>query len=86
MKKITDKYYLDSDSLNYILMEKHTYEKGKNIGEDYYTNVGYYGSLKYLYKTLIELEIKENLDLLDNIKNIVDLIEKIEEVENERRK
>lgn len=74
MQKLNDKYYLDTDSLNYILLERKVYEKGKNIGEEYFVNVGYYGKLEHLYMSLIEKEIKDDLGLIENISKVVELI------------
>lgn len=79
MKQINEKYYIDSDSLNYILMEKKVYENGKNIGKEYFVNIGYYNRLQDLYKTLIEKEIKDDLGMIENISKVVELIEKIKE-------
>ena len=83
MKKLSDKYYLDSDSCNLVLLEKMIVEKGENKGKDYYKTIGYYGNLKSLYKSIIEKEIKIDLDLLDNIEKIVKLIDEIGDNKNE---
>jgi hypothetical protein len=79
MKKINENYYLDSDSLNYILMEKKTYEKGKHIGEEYFENIGFYGTISGLYQSLVEKEIKDDLGMIENIKQVKELIESIKE-------
>lgn len=79
MKQINEKYYIDSDSLNYILMEKKIYETGKNIGKEYFVNIGYFNRLQDLYKSLIEKEIKDDLGMIENISKIVELIEKLKE-------
>lgn len=84
MKKLNDKYYLDSDSCNLVLLEKMIVEKGANKGKDYYKTIGYYGNLKSLYKSIIEKEIKIDLDLLDNIEKIVKLIDEIGEDKDEQ--
>ena len=81
MKKLSDKYYLDSDSCNLVLLEKMIVEKGANKGKDYYKTIGYYGNLKSLYKSIIEKEIKIDLD---NIEKIVKLIDEIGEDKNEQ--
>ncbi len=77
MLKINEKYYIDSDSCNYILLEKSIVkdEKSKNYGKEVYKNVAYYGNVKSLYKGLIEKEIKENIELLNNIEKIIELKE-----------
>ena len=83
MKKLSDKYYLDNDSCNLVLLEKMIVEKGANKGKDYYKTIGYYGNLKSLYKSIIEKEIKIDLDLLDNIEKIVKIIDEIGDNKNE---
>ena len=69
MIKITDKYYLDSDSCNYILIEKSIVKKedSKNYGTETFKNIAYYGNIEGLYNGIIEKEIKENIELLNNI-------------------
>lgn len=77
MKKLNDKYYLDSDNYNLILCEKKTAKKGKNQGQEYYEQIGFYGRIEDLYKAIVEREIKSDLDILDNIQKVVDLINEI---------
>ena len=83
MIKLTNKYYLDTDSCNYILMEKSIVQKedSKNYGNETFKNIGYYGSLESLKISLIEKEIKDNLDLLNNIDKIIELKKELEKVE-----
>ncbi len=73
MIKITDKYYLDSDSCNYILIEKSIVKKedSKNYGTETFKNIAYYGNIEGLYNGIIEKEIKENIELLNNIDKII---------------
>lgn len=75
MIKITDKYYLDSDSCNYILIEKSIVKKedSKNYGTETFKNIAYYGNIESLYNGIIEKEIKENIELLNNIDKIIDI-------------
>lgn len=79
MLKINEKYYIDSDSCNYVLLEKSIVqdEKSKNYGKEVYKNVAYYGNANSLYNGLIEKEIKENIELLNNIEKIIELKEKM---------
>lgn len=79
MLKINEKYYIDSDSCNYILLEKSIVkdEKSKNYGKEVYKNVAYYGNINSLYNGLIEKEIKENIELLNNIEKIIELKEEM---------
>ena len=73
MITITDKYYLDSDSCNYILIEKSIVKKedSKNYGTETFKNIAYYGNIEGLYNGIIEKEIKENIELLNNIDKII---------------
>jgi len=84
MLKINEKYYLDSDSLQYILIEKNIVAKkdSKNCGKETFKNIGYYGTLESLKKSLLEKEIKDNLDLLNNIDKIIELKKELEKVKN----
>ena len=83
MLKINEKYYIDSDNLQYILIEKNIVQKedSKNYGKETFKNIGYYGSLETLKTSLIEKEIKDNLDLLNNIDKIIELKKELEKVE-----
>lgn len=85
MLKINEKYYIDSDNLQYILIEKNIVQKedSKNYGKETFKNIGYYGSLETLKTSLIEKEIKDNLDLLNNIDKIIELKKELEKVDNE---
>lgn len=75
MIKITDKYYLDTDSCNYILIEKSIVQKedSKNYGKETFKNIAYYGTIENLYNGLIEKEIKENVELLNNIEKVIEM-------------
>ena len=84
MIKITDKYYLDTDSCNYILIERSIVkdEKSKNYGKEVFKNIAYFGSLEGLYNGIIEREIKENIELLNNIEKVIKLKKEILKGEN----
>lgn len=84
MIKITDKYYLDTDSCNYILMERSIVkdEKSKNCGKEVFKNIAYFGSIENLYNGIIEREIKENVELLNNIEKVIELKKEILRGEN----
>lgn len=81
MIKITDRYYLDSDSLQYILIERSVVQKegSKNYGAEKFSNIGYYSTLESLKKSLLEKEIKENLELLNNIDKVIEIKNEIME-------
>lgn len=82
MKKLNDRYYLDSDTYSLILCEKKTAKKGKNQGQEYYEQIGFYGRIEDVYKAIVEKEIKSDLDILDNIQKVVDLINEIRGKDN----
>lgn len=79
MLKLTETYFIDSDTRNYILIEKNTIKKeeSKNFGEDIFTNIGYFGTLEQLKMFIIEKEIKGDLELLNNIEKTIELKETI---------
>ena len=81
MIKITDRYYLDSDSLQYILIERSVVQKegSKNYRKKKFSNIGYYSTLESLKKSLLEKEIKENLELLNNIDKVIEIKNEIME-------
>ena len=45
MIKLYGNMYISADPLQFILIEKRKYEKGKNIGQEYEFTVGYFPSL-----------------------------------------
>lgn len=75
MIKLTDEYYLDTDSCNYILMKKSIVQKedSKNYGSESFKNVAYYGTIESLYSGLIERKLKENIEILNNIEKIIEI-------------
>lgn len=80
MLKINENYYLDSDDLQYILLKKTTVtnKESKNFGKEMFKNIGYYGTLESLKKSLLEKEIKDNIELLNNIDKVVELKNELE--------
>lgn len=82
MLKINEKYYLDSDSLQYILIEKGVVQKedSENYGKETFKNVGYYGTLEGLKQSLLEKEIKDNIELLNNIDKVIELKNELKKV------
>lgn len=57
---INERYLIVSDENQFILQEKKTVEKAdsKNIGQEYITNIGYFGKLESALNTWIDREIK----------------------------
>lgn len=52
-------------------------------GKETFKNVGYYGTLEKLKQSLLEKEIKDNIELLNNIDKIIELKNELEKVEND---
>ena len=79
MKKLNEKYYLDTDAYNYILVERSIVhdKKSKNYGKETFKNVAYFSTLEGMYNEIIEREIKLNPDLLYNLQEIIKLKKEI---------
>lgn len=86
MEKINDKYYLDSDKYNLILIEKKIGKKGKSAGKECFVNVGYFTSIEQLYKSIIEQNIKDDLGLINNIQKIADMINELKDFNKGKEK
>lgn len=75
MIKLIDNFVVDQDSLNYILGEEKTVEKGKHKGEVYTSTLGFYPSLFTAVfacrKELVRRELmKEYITLTDAMMKI----------------
>ena len=88
MIKITDRYYLDSDSLQYILVERKVVnkEKSKNYGKETFKNIAYFPTIESLKNYIIEKEIKANIELLNNIDKVIELKNEIMILKNQQKK
>jgi len=75
MEKINDKYYLGSNKNNFILYEKKISESGKES----FKNIGYLSTLDSVYNTIIEKEIRSDLEIINNIKQIIDMIKELKD-------
>lgn len=75
MEKITEKYYLGSNKSTFILYEK----KISATGKETYKNLGYMATLEAVYTTLINKELREDLELLNNIEKINEMIKELRE-------
>lgn len=73
--QLNEKYFINSDERNYILVKKRIATQGKNKGKEILVNVGYFGNVEHLLKRLVENEIKES-DITE-LKQINSLINKI---------
>ena len=78
MEKINEKYYLDSDAHNFVLLKK----KMKENKEEVFETIGYYGNINMLYNGLINKEIKDNLGIIKNISEIVKIIDNLKQKNN----
>ena len=54
--RLTEDYRVTDDPLQYILQERMIREKD---GSEYWVNIGYYGSLEYLVRGLLNHEIHD---------------------------
>ena len=69
MIKLNNRYYIDADSHQYLLLRKS--EKGKQT----ITPIGYYGSITRLAKAIIEKEIKTGA--FDNLEELMIRIDEL---------
>ena len=78
MIKITEKYYIDADSKNYVLKEKNSIqdENSENYGKEVFKERGYYTSLESLFEGMIKLNLREFISKAEE-KDIKDLIKEI---------
>ena len=69
----------------YILIEKSVVQKedSENYGKETFKNVGYYGTLKLLKQSLLEKEIKDNIELLNNTDKVIELKNELKKVESD---
>ena len=67
MYKLNDRFSIDKDKFQWILIETHTPEKGKQ-----YVRNKYYGTLSALSAAIIDEEAKRSLDSLphDRVKKV----------------
>ena len=75
MIRITDRWYLDSDSMQFIIYEKTI---SKKTGKDVYNSRAFCGNLFQLKNWLINKEIFGNIELLSNISRCEELSKTID--------
>lgn len=73
MEKITEKYYLGSNKSTFILYEK----RMSTTGKETYKNLGYMATLEAVYTTLLNKELREDLEILNNIEKINEMIKEL---------
>lgn len=76
--RLNEDYQLTSDRLQYILQERKVPEKGKNIGKEYWDNVGYYSKLQNAIDDYIDMRVRAS-----DAKSIAEIITHIKELKKE---
>lgn len=76
MKQLFDKYYLDTDSLNYIIMESHVTKKGEKTFKT--SSNAFHGTLASVIKSLKERVVRENI----TSKNADEIIRQLVDINN----
>ena len=72
--KVDEKYFIETDELNYILKEKCT---AKKSGKEIYRTVGYYGGMTALAERYLEERQKAIMD--DSTVNLDEYVKLVEE-------
>ena len=87
MLKINDKYYVDVDAYNYILIKKHIVteaeaSKRKNavVGAEEFKNISYHPTLLSALRKLSEIEKKKLIIESDYHKNLGEFIKDLEKM------
>ncbi len=57
---IGDRYVITSDKYQFILSQKMTFKDGKNAGESYLKQIGFYPRLSQLANALIMIDARES--------------------------
>jgi hypothetical protein len=57
--KISDKYSIDADEYQFVVVETKTAKKGKNAGETYTTNVAYVSTITRALEVIYQLETRK---------------------------
>lgn len=74
MIKITDEYYLDKDSIQFIVKEKYVNKKG----EEKFKDIAFCGNLKDVKSFLFTKEIRKDLTILENVELCIQLSNRID--------
>lgn len=74
MIKITDEYYLDKDSIQFIVKEKYVNKKG----EEKFKDIAFCGNLKDVKNFLYTKEIRKDLTILENVELCIQLSNRID--------
>lgn len=77
---INETYRIDKDSRQYFLQKKQQSEKEGS--KERWVNAGYFPDLKYLYRHLVDLRIREKS--LNDLKAVYEEIQKLHEEINQK--
>ncbi len=80
MIKVTDRFYINANSNNYILQEKTKVqdEKSENFGKEVFKDLGYYSSIESCLRGIFKTVTREYISRKDE-NSIEDLIKQIKE-------
>ena len=57
--KITDKYEIDADEYQFIVVEKKVAKKGKNAGKEYTTNIAHVNNITHALEVIYKRETRK---------------------------
>jgi hypothetical protein len=77
MIQLSEDYTLSADSMNIILYQRKVNQKegSKNYGKEYYSVIGYYGSVDSLLKALINKQIQLSIPEQTTLESLVCSVE-----------
>ena len=77
MIQLSEDYALSADSMNIILYQRKVNQKegSKNYGKEYYSVIGYYGSVDSLLKALINKHIQLSIPEQTTLESLVNSVE-----------
>ena len=75
--KLSEDYTLSADSMNIILHQRKVNRKegSKNYGKEYYSVIGYYGSIDSVLRALINKQIQVNLAEQTSLESLINSVE-----------
>ena len=75
--KLSEDYALSADSMNIILHQRKVNRKegSKNYGKEYYSPIGYYGSIDSVLRALINKQIQVNLAEQTSLESLINSVE-----------
>ena len=73
MIKITERFHIEADRFQFIVLEKKISQEGKNPGSIKYDPVAFCGNLFQLKNWIFNQDIRDNIDLLNNLNKCVEL-------------